>query len=243
METYDYVCTTEEHSLLITDVRFKPNSALFATSSFDRSVQIWDADKPSNALVKLHGHAEQVTSVDFHPRKLDLLCSCDSNNEIRLWNVSQQVCTHTTKGATKQVRFQPRVGKLLATAVGNGINIIDVETDTLQAHLKGHTKDVRAICWDTSGKYVASISEDSARVCSLFPTVRSFISWYFILLVLQIELTIWFLLQTLELWNPTESNKTISVPAHMGLIAALADSPQAEVIASASHDQCVKLWK
>lgn len=81
-------------------------------------------------------------------------------------------------------------------------------------------------------------------ICSsLFPTVRSFISWYFILLVLQIELTIWFLLQTLELWNPTESNKTISVPAHMGLIAALADSPQAEVIASASHDQCVKLWK
>ncbi|XP_059596258.1 transcriptional corepressor LEUNIG_HOMOLOG isoform X4 [Vitis vinifera] len=251
METYDYVCTTEEHSLLITDVRFKPNSALFATSSFDRSVQIWDADKPSNALVKLHGHAEQVTSVDFHPRKLDLLCSCDSNNEIRLWNVSQQVCTHTTKGATKQVRFQPRVGKLLATAVGNGINIIDVETDTLQAHLKGHTKDVRAICWDTSGKYVASISEDSARVWSptlsgkciheLLSNGNNFQSCTFHPGYSQLLAIGGY--QTLELWNPTESNKTISVPAHMGLIAALADSPQAEVIASASHDQCVKLWK
>lgn len=40
------------------------------------------------------------------------------------------------QGATKQVRFQPRVGKLLATAVVNGINIIDVETDTLLVHLK-----------------------------------------------------------------------------------------------------------
>ena len=45
METYDYISTSEEHSLLITDVRFRPNSAIFATSSFDRSVQIWDADK------------------------------------------------------------------------------------------------------------------------------------------------------------------------------------------------------
>lgn len=33
-------------------------------------------------------------------------------------------------------------------------------------------------------------------------------------------------LQSLELWDPTENNKTCSVPAHDGLIAALADSPQ-----------------
>ena len=51
------------------------------------------------------------------------------------------------------------------------------------------------------------------------------------------------LLQSLELWNPTESSKTLSVPAHNGLIAALADSPQTEMVALASHDHCVKLWK
>ena len=51
------------------------------------------------------------------------------------------------------------------------------------------------------------------------------------------------LLQSLELWNPTENSKTWSVPAHSGLIAALTDSPQTEMVASASNDHCVKLWK
>ncbi|KAF2303321.1 hypothetical protein GH714_016627 [Hevea brasiliensis] len=101
--------------------------------------------KPSKPLFKLLGHADQVMALDFHPRKVDLLCSCDSNDEIRLWNVNRCACTHVSK--------------------------------------------------------------------------------------------------SLELWNPIEGNKTWSVPAHSGLIAALADSPQAETIASASHDQCVKLWK
>jgi hypothetical protein len=39
------------------------------------------------------------------------------------------------------------------------------------------------------------------------------------------------------------NNNTLSIPAHNGIIAALADSPQTEMVASASHDHCVKLWK
>lgn len=33
--------------------------------------------------------------------------------------------------------------------------------------LKGHVKEVKSICWDTSGKYMASVSEESARVWSI----------------------------------------------------------------------------
>ncbi|KAF2303315.1 hypothetical protein GH714_016594 [Hevea brasiliensis] len=205
MQTFDFVNSSEGHSLLVTDVRFRPNSTILATSSFDRTLQIWDASKPSKPLFKLLGHADQVMALDFHPRKVDLLCSCDSNDEIRLWNVNRCACTHQPKGATKQVRFQPQCGKLLATSTRNNINVIDVENDTgVQFNLKGHAEDVLSLSWDISGKYIAS---------------------------------------SLELWNPIEGNKTWSVPAHSGLIAALADSPQAETIASASHDQCVKLWK
>lgn len=47
METFDFVKTSEGHSLLITDVRFQPNSTVFATSSFDKTVKIWDASNVS----------------------------------------------------------------------------------------------------------------------------------------------------------------------------------------------------
>lgn len=40
--------TLEEHSLLITDVRFSPSMPRLATSSFDKTVRVWDADNVSN---------------------------------------------------------------------------------------------------------------------------------------------------------------------------------------------------
>lgn len=33
----------EEHKLVITDVRFRPNSSQLATASVDKSVRLWDA--------------------------------------------------------------------------------------------------------------------------------------------------------------------------------------------------------
>nr|ABD32372.2 Lissencephaly type-1-like homology motif; WD40-like [Medicago truncatula] len=246
--TFQSYATEETHSLLITDVRFRPQSTIFATSSFDRSIRLWDTTKPTKSLFKLSGHSEQVMSLDFHPEKVDILCSCDNNDIIRLWNVNKRSCLRVTKGGSKQVRFQP-LGMLLATATGNNLKIIDVETDKLVYNLKGHDKDVLSICWDRTGKYIASVSEDCARVWSngecigeLHSNGNKFQSCIFHpgycnLLVIGGY-------QSLEFWCPTdESSRTVSVSAHKGLIAGLADSPEAELIASASHDCFVKLWK
>lgn len=42
--------TLEEHSMLITDVRFTSSIPRLATSSFDKTVKVWDADNVSNAF-------------------------------------------------------------------------------------------------------------------------------------------------------------------------------------------------
>lgn len=39
--------TLEEHSAFITDVRFSPSMPRLATSSFDKTVRVWDADNVS----------------------------------------------------------------------------------------------------------------------------------------------------------------------------------------------------
>ncbi|XP_028106867.1 transcriptional corepressor LEUNIG-like isoform X1 [Camellia sinensis] len=116
----------------------------------------------------------------------------------------------------------------------------------------GHTKPIHAVCWDPSGEYLASVSEDSVRVwtlgtgsegdcvhelscnghkfhsCVFHPTYSS-------LLVIGCY-------QSLELWNMSE-NKTMTLQAHDGLIASLAVSTVTGLVASASHDKIVKLWK
>lgn len=42
--------TLEEHSSLITDVRFSPTMPRLATSSFDKTVRVWDVDNVSRFL-------------------------------------------------------------------------------------------------------------------------------------------------------------------------------------------------
>lgn len=250
MENFDSFKSSEGHDHLITDIRFRPNTNIFATSSFDKTVKIWDAARPNKSLFQLSGHKDKVISLDFHPTDTHILCSCDGNDEIRLWDVNRRSCLNISKGAaTKQVRFQPHMGNLVAAATGKGVNVIDLETNNLQFCIKGHKKDVVSMCWDSSGKYIASISEDVAQIWSVSDknclhklqcNGKKFQSCVFHpgyeqLLVIGSN-------QMLKLWNPSESRQTRSVEAHKGLVSCLADSVKSKKVASASHDLCVKVW-
>jgi WD40 repeat protein len=46
-ETLKQKSVLEEHSQLITDVRFSPSTPRLATSSFDKTVRVWDVDNVS----------------------------------------------------------------------------------------------------------------------------------------------------------------------------------------------------
>ena len=53
--------------------------------------------QPSYCLQAYTGHASHILSLDFHPKKNDLFCFCDSNNEIRFWNTSPFSCAQISK--------------------------------------------------------------------------------------------------------------------------------------------------
>ncbi|XP_071689399.1 transcriptional corepressor LEUNIG_HOMOLOG [Rutidosis leptorrhynchoides] len=250
MDTLQTESTPEEHQYVITDVRFRPNSTQLATASFDKSVRIWDAANPSYCLHAHTSHTGHVMSLDFHPKKNDLLCFCDSNNEISYWNLSPFKCTRISKqGGSAQVRFQPVTGHQLAAASDKIVSIFDVETDRKTHSFQAHSGVVNYMCWDLNGEYLASVSEESVKVWSLtsgecIHELTSngnqfhscvFHPSYSTLLVIGGT-------QSLELWNMTE-NKRMTVQAHDTIIAALAQSPVTGMVASASHDSSVKLWK
>ncbi|KAM3245070.1 hypothetical protein ACQJBY_056413 [Aegilops geniculata] len=250
METFQTQYLSEEHSLIITDVRFRPNSTTqLATSSFDRTVKLWNIADPAFSQHTFTGHNYSVTSLDFHPKKTELLCSCDGNGEIRYWNVTQHSCIRVIKGGTAQIRFQPSTGQFLAAASESVVSIFDVETHTKKYTLQGHNTDVQSVCWDNTGEYLASVSQDLVKVWSVssgecIHEVSSngnkfhscvFHPSYTSLLVIGGY-------QSLELWNMVK-NQSMTVPAHDGLIASLAQSPVTGMVASASHDNSVKLWK
>lgn len=53
--------------------------------------------QPSYSLQTFCGHSAPVTSLDFHPNNGDLICSCDSVNEIRYWSVKNGGCDRVLK--------------------------------------------------------------------------------------------------------------------------------------------------
>ncbi|KAF8400723.1 hypothetical protein HHK36_014023 [Tetracentron sinense] len=218
--------TLEEHSSLITDVRFSPSMPRLATSSFDKTVRVWDADNPGYSLRTFTGHSASVMSLDFHPNKEDLICSCDGDSEMRYWSINNGSCARVFKGGTTQMRFQPRRGRYLAAAAENVVSILDVETQACRHSLQGHSKPVHSVCWDPSGELLASVSEDSVRVWTFGSGGEGDLIYNMKLPAFQ---------QSLELWNMAE-NKTMTVSAHEGLIAALAVSNVTGLVASASHD-------
>lgn len=55
--------TPEEHQFLITDIRFRPNSTQFRTTSLDQFVRIWDASNPSYSLHAHTGNTSHVISL------------------------------------------------------------------------------------------------------------------------------------------------------------------------------------
>ncbi|XP_022761919.1 transcriptional corepressor LEUNIG_HOMOLOG-like isoform X2 [Durio zibethinus] len=249
MDTLQTECTPEEHTHIITDIRFRPNSTQLATSSFDTTVRVWDAAQPSYCIWKYTGHTAKVMSLDFHPKKNELFCSCDGNSEIHFCNISQFSCIHISKGGSTNVRFQPRVGQLLAAAADNVVSIFDVETDRRTHLLQGHNTEVHSVCWDKNGDILASVSQESVRVWSLASgecihelnsSGNKFHSCVFhpsfpTLLVVGGY-------QSMELWNTAE-NKCLTIAAHECVISALAESHVTGLVASASYDKSVKIWK
>ncbi|XP_048634365.1 transcriptional corepressor LEUNIG_HOMOLOG-like [Brassica napus] len=152
-------------------------------------------------------------------------------------------------GASTQVRFQPISGKFLAAASDYTISLVDVEKDIRVHLLKGHSSNVNSVCWNTSGELLASVSENSVKLWSpssgdciheLSSSGNKFHSCVFhpsypnLLVIGGYE--------SPELWN-TKENKCMTIPAHECVISALAQSPSTGMMASASHDKSVKIWK
>ena len=53
--------------------------------------------QPGYSLRTFTGHPATVMSLDFHPNKDDLICSCDGDGEIRYWSIINGSCARVFK--------------------------------------------------------------------------------------------------------------------------------------------------
>ncbi|KAK2436634.1 transcriptional corepressor LEUNIG [Trifolium repens] len=242
--------TSESHLSTILEVRFQPGSNIFATCSTDKTVKVWNANTPASALYEFK-HNGTVRSLDFEPLGR-ILCSSDNHGELKVWDLKQKFMISSSKEGGSLVRFQPGYGKFLAVAKQNVITIIEWLGLRVFNNLQGHVKDINSICWDVTGKRIASTSEDDVRVWSVFngrQWTHEYLSKgkrfqsvifhprYHNVVVIGGH-------QCLELWILENGGQRHSLRASEVSITGLAaTTAQSGLIASASNDSVVKIWK
>jgi WD40 repeat protein len=71
-------------------VAFSPNGKLLASSTFDKTVRLWDAATGEARGEPLTGHTDHVIAVAFSPEDSNLLASASADKTVRLWDIEEE---------------------------------------------------------------------------------------------------------------------------------------------------------
>jgi WD40 repeat protein len=116
--TNNHICLTQlvGHKSIVTDAHFTKNDSHIVSSSFDRTLKIWNSQSASCEKTLL-GHTDSVMSCAISPDNRHII-SGSMDNTIRVWEMATGQCIATIKKHTrwvKIVRFSPD-GKYFASA-------------------------------------------------------------------------------------------------------------------------------
>ncbi len=112
------------HRDILTDLAFSPNGKRLATSSYDKSIRIWNPEN-GNLLHELHGHNGAVHGIAFSPDS-SLLASAGADNSVRIWKVESGKRLDTRAQPTGEqydVSFSPDGKYFLSTGADRQIRL------------------------------------------------------------------------------------------------------------------------
>ncbi len=148
---------------------YSPNGSVLATSSFDGTVMLWDAETVEALGPPLEGHEGRVLAAAFSPDGHSL-ASVSTDNTVRLWDIAP-LLEHDGAGArpigqplaghsnwVRSVAFLPD-GRRLVSGDSDGHAIV---WDTGRARqLAGHQAQVRGVAFSPDSQTLVSGSLDT----------------------------------------------------------------------------------
>ncbi|MFE9768189.1 hypothetical protein ACFYPC_27345 [Streptomyces sp. NPDC005808] len=214
--------TISGHTQVVSSAAVSPDGRTLATSSFDRTIRLWNVTDPRRpvGLATFTGHADTIAMVAFSPDG-HTLASGGRDHTIRLWNITDlhdpspygpPLTGHTD--TVFSVAFSPDGKTLASGSYDHTIRLWDVTDATRPARLPeltGHTLNVKPVAFSPDGRTLASGSDD----------------------------------RTVRLWDVTDPRHPAQfavLTGHKDFVDALAFSPDGRTLASGSDDRTVRLW-
>ncbi|NER88411.1 AAA-like domain-containing protein [Moorena sp. SIO3A2] len=215
--------TLRGHQDLVYGVAISPDEKTIASASWDGTVRLWKPD--GIILTRLRGHSDLVWAVAISPDG-KTIASASWDHTVKLWNKDGSLQTTLTGHSARVsgIAISPD-GEMIASASADNTIKLWHRNGSLLKTLTNHTSAVLAVVFSSDGEMIASASADN----------------------------------TIKLWKQDgtlintlkgHSDRIDGVAFSKRCSAVLGVSPMSDcikkdgtLIASASWDKTVKLWK
>jgi len=150
------------HTDIISRIAFSPCEKYFATSSWDKTIRLWDITTEKQLLVFI-GHMDKVNSVAFSPCG-EYLTSASKDRTVRVWNTNTGKLLNTFLGHKHWVYdaiFSPDGNLLASCGYDNVIRLWNIKTGIEITQFIGHTNMVSSISFSPDATKLASCSWDN----------------------------------------------------------------------------------
>jgi WD repeat-containing protein 24 len=172
----DAVSAQHRDQLAAYDVKWSHGNfdTTIATAAANGRITIYDLNRSSVEIARLHEHSRQVHRIAFNPHQPAYLLSGSQDGTILLWDLralgderSARECHHWKKyqansEGIRDVKWSPSDGVIFAVSTDNGTlqrwDFAKESAPSLKLH--AHDKTCHAIDWHPSGRYIASGGAD-----------------------------------------------------------------------------------
>ncbi|MGB7381480.1 MAG: caspase family protein [Rivularia sp. (in: cyanobacteria)] len=234
------------HKDKITSASFSPDGKKVVTTSFDKTVKIWNLQ---GQLLNTIKEDEDIVIRAFFSFDSTKIVTASSDGKARVWNLQGKLLAvfKGHQGWVTSASFSPDGNKIVTASFDETAKIWDVQGNLLKT-LKGHQGHVYSAFFSPSGEKILTASEDkTAKIWNLQGKLLTNIQGH------QGHVYTAFFSpdnkkivtasedETAKIWN-IEGKLLATIQGHQGQVNSAFFSPNGEKIVTASEDKTVKIW-
>jgi WD40 repeat protein len=209
--------TFDAHTRSVGEVAWSPDGQHLASA--EKEITVWNLRDEQRTT--LSDHEDFVIALAFSSDNRFLASAAGNDEAIRIWDVANAQLVHrlpTEYSFTSGIAWSSD-GRTLASVSWDGtIRLWDTTTGVLERQLTGHPYAINSVAWSPDGQLLATASGE-----------RGFFEW-------QRDGAIY-------LWDVTEGRVVRRLRGHKNAIRSLTFSSDGGILASASDDQSMRVWR